>query len=458
MLNIQQLQHPLLCIDNWQVAAGQSWAVLGRNGAGKQVINQLLQDKLENGRAQVLQKPAEDKLRIISFENQQALYEHELKIDQTDITDEIDPGTLVRQFLPEQQLEHPLIDSLNLRHRMHTGYRQLSSGECCKVLLLQAILQGVELLVLDNPFDNLDINSRQELIQSLQQLPQQGISLIFLLSNRQDIPHWTEQLALVEQQQLQLVGDYQSPLAKQKLQQLFASQQAKIEWPVPLQAVCTEQPLVKLSNCRVTYDGKAVLNQFNLEISPLQHTLITGPNGSGKSTLLQLITGDCPQCYSNDVQVFGHQRGSGETIWDIKQHFGLVSPELHRQYRVKCSALVVVLSGLFDSIGLYQQISKQQSQLALQYLQLMGLESFADTRFQQLSQGQQRQVLIARALIKSPKLLILDEPTQGLDEVNRKKLLEILEIIANSHSSTLLMVSHRQDEYLPLFSQLLDVS
>jgi molybdate transport system ATP-binding protein len=184
-----------------------------------------------------------------------------------------------------------------------------------------------------------------------------------------------------------------------------------------------------------------------------QHTLVTGPNGSGKSTLLQLITGDHPACYQNDLTLFGIKRGSGESIWDLKKDMGIVGSELHRNYHVPGSALSVVLSGYFDSIGVYRQASPGQTAEAMAWLERINMKEKARTSFRDLGFADQRLVLIARALIKLPRLLILDEPTQGLDESNRKAVLDFIEAIAGENICTILYVSHRADEFRDFFIQ-----
>jgi molybdate transport system ATP-binding protein len=211
--------------------------------------------------------------------------------------------------------------------------------------------------------------------------------------------------------------------------------------------------IARLTECTVRYGGRPVIHDLSFSIAPLQHTLVTGENGAGKSTLLGLITGDCPQCFSNDVTVFGHRRGTGESVWDIKRHLGLVSNDLHRRYTVRCDVLAAVCSGFHDSIGLYDPLSDFQTRLGREWLAAVGMEAKASLPFHSLSYGEQRLVLIARAMVKSPLLLVLDEPTQGLDEVNRDRILSFLTTIETRRHSTLLFVSHRQDEHLPLFRQ-----
>jgi molybdate transport system ATP-binding protein len=164
-----------------------------------------------------------------------------------------------------------------------------------------------------------------------------------------------------------------------------------------------------------------------------------------------MITGDNPKCYANDLRIFGIQRGSGESIWELKRDMGIVSPDLHRNYRAPGTTRQVVLSGLFDSIGLYRRPTGIQERRAMQWLEWIGLAGRAGQPFRRLSFAEQRLVLIARALIKLPRLLILDEPTQGLDNHNRAGLLDFLEQIAANRISTVLYVSHRQDEYRPFF-------
>lgn len=455
MINITHFKHTQLSIKNWQVRENESWCVLGRNGSGKQFIEHLLTGMLQAESVENLMLPSPDKIGMVSFESQQAIYENELKIDATDYADANDIGTQAKDFLPEDKLNDALISEFGLSHRLDSGYRQLSTGEGRKLLILQAIFNGVELLVCENPFDSLDEASCIALSKALERLAQKGVNVLLMLNNRQDIPLWCSNIAFIERGQFEVIGKLESEETKRQLDALLSPAPDNVSWPTNIQQLCDyKHPyLVKLNQGKVHYNGVSVFENLNIGIKPLQHTLITGANGSGKSTLIQLITGDCTQCYSNDIHVLGYKRGSGESIWELKKDMGIVSSELHRQYRVNGDLLTVVLSGFYDSIGLYQQPEHHQIEIAKQWLNKIGLLAHQSSSFRSLSYGEQRLALIARALVKSPYLLILDEPTQGLDELNRHRVLNFLEHLSEQKHSTMLLVSHRKDEYLPIFKQ-----
>lgn len=455
MINIVNFEHDKLAIKQWQLLENENWCVLGRNGSGKQYFNQLLIGELLPTSCEQLALPPNDKVAIISFEAQQDIYEAVLEKVSPDYADINQAMIKAKNFLPENKWHDPLVTEFGLSQRLDTSYLQLSTGESRKLLILQAIFQGVDLLVCDNPFDSLDIASCTALSSAFARLSQAGITIVLLLSNRQDIPPWFDNIAFIERGQFSVLGNLTDDSTKHQLDALLTPAADDIPWPDTVQQLADYHHtfLVELIQCTVRYGGVSVFEDINVTIKPLQHTLITGANGSGKSTLMQLITGDCPQCYSNNIHVLGYKRGSGESIWELKAQMGIVSAELHRQYRVSVDLLTVILSGFYDSIGLYQAATQKQLTIAAQWLDKIGLFAQRHQLFQQLSYGEQRLVLIARALVKSPYLLILDEPTQGLDELNRHRVLNFLEHLATQKHSTMLLVSHRQDELLSIFEQ-----
>ena len=445
-----------LVVPEWSISPGEGWCLFGLNGSGKKVVDQLLVGEIAPQTGSVEHSLGQQDIALISFERQQAIYEEEWRLAATDIIPEDEWGTRVADFLPSSRLDDPLIDALNMRHRLYAFYRELSTGESRKLMVLKALLEGARLLVCDNPFDSLDQKTVSALNETLCQVVASGASVVLLLSNRSDIPPWVERFAHIDDG-LMVVFDGESREAQ--LAQLEASVGGDqiVQPGIPddaIQLESYEAPYVaELNDCTVQYGGRQVLRELTVKIAPLQHTLVTGENGAGKSTLLGLITGDCMQCFSNDVTVFGYRRGSGESVWEIKRHLGLVSNDLHRRYTVRCDVLSVICSGFFDSIGLYDAPTEQQVRLGKEWLRAVGIADQAETPFQSLSYGEQRLVLIARAMVKSPLLLVLDEPTQGLDELNRERILGFMSAIEARRHSTLLFVSHRQDEFLPLFKQ-----
>lgn len=455
MINIVNLEHKKLTINNWQLLENENWCVLGRNGSGKQYLDQLLTGTFQPTCFEKLILPNKNKVGMISFEAQQKTYEQALDAEAPDYVGINEAATKAKDFLPKDRWNDPLISEFALTHRLDTGYLQLSTGESRKLLILQALFSGIEILVCDNPFDSLDVGSCEALSIALARLSKTGVSVLLLLSNRQDIPTWCNNIAFIERGRFDVIGKFEDIETKNQLDALLSPVPDETSWPENMHELSdyAHPYLVKLNKGTVHYNGINVFEDLDVEIKPLQHTLITGANGSGKSTLMQLITGDCPQCYSNDIQVLGYKRGSGETIWQVKEHMGIVSSELHRQYRVNSDLLTVVVSGFYDSIGMYQQPSPYHIKIARQWLDKIGLLAQQKSAFQSLSYGEQRLALIARALVKSPYLLILDEPTQGLDELNRHRVLNFLEHLATQKHSTMLLVSHRKDEFLPIFNQ-----
>jgi molybdate transport system ATP-binding protein len=452
-MHIKNLRHPNLQIDELITRPKEAWCIYGRNRSGIDAFIDLLSGELRDFCCELADIP--ENPGLLSFQVQQAIFEEELRKDDTDILGRLDPGTPVREFIPAA--DPALVRTFGMERCLDVGYRQLSSGQSRKLLLLRELTCGATTLVIQNPYEGLDQQSCAELDQALSHLPEREIELILTVNSVGDIPDWCTHLAVIGAGQLRMAGPRSRTLARLRSEQetTAAKQQAAPEHYLNGTAPTPAEELVFLQNGHAAYGDTKLFAGLNLRIHTGDHTLITGPNGCGKSTLLDIITGDNPGCYGNDLRIFGRKRGSGESIWDIKKHMGIISGALHREHRVPGSALHIILSGLYDSIGLYRKVHESEMRTGMHWLAWLGLEDRAGVPFRRLPFAEQRLVLIARALIKRPKLLIFDEATHGLDDTYRQILLDLLEKIADQRLSTILFVSHRKDEQRPFFHRII---
>lgn len=451
--NLAISDHKVLTIPQLEMNKGEFWTFIGGNGSGKTALAKALCHELplhsgiHQGQVQALR---------LSFEQQQQLAEKEWQMRNTDIVAEGEElGFTAEQLLFEQSQDHAtgiaLARQFGIEPLLCRPYRHLSSGEGRKLLLARALLQQPELLVLDEPFDGLDHSSRLELMQLLATLQQQGQSLVLIVNRFEELPEFATHLGLLSGCQLVIAGPRAQILSHPEINQLIRVEEHK-QWQLPPPPETNSQqpaalgPAVIMREVTVRYDDKVILDKLSWSVCANEHWQISGPNGAGKSTLLSLVTGDHPQGYCNDLTLFGRRRGSGESIWDIKQQIGYVTPALHLDYRVATTPLAVILSGYFDSIGLYTRPGDQLVALANRWLELVGLKEEANTPFHSLSFGQQRLLLIARALVKHPRLLILDEPLQGLDPLNRHLVRNVVSRLLKQSSTQLLFVSHHRED------------
>lgn len=443
-------------LDRLDIQSGDSWAFVGANGSGKSALARAL-----SGELTLLKGERHSDFRHVvrlSFEQLQKLVSDEWQRNNTDLLsqDEDDTGRTTAEIIQEE-LNDParctqLAEQFGITPLLTRRFKYLSTGETRKTLLCRALMAQPDLLILDEPFDGLDVNSRAQLATLLGELSQQGYTVVLVLNRFDEIPDFIEQVGVLADCTLTSQGPRQQVMADALVAQLAHSENLngltlpETEDPTQVIRLPDDRPLIVLRDGVVSYNDRPILNQLSWQVNPGEHWQIVGPNGAGKSTLLSLITGDHPQGYSNDLTLFGRRRGSGETIWDIKRHIGYVSSSLHLDYRVSSSVRNVILSGFFDSIGIYQAVSDRQHQLTSQWLALLGLGAMGDAPFHSLSWGQQRLALIARALVKHPALLILDEPLQGLDPLNRQLVRRFVDVLIQQGSTQLLFVSHHAED------------
>ena len=442
-----------ICRDiNWKVHPEHHWLICGNNGSGKSALAAILTGagEVQNG----LVKNLPNRIGVVSFEAQQELIEAERKKDDADIMDVIAEGTPVSEIIAAVCKDKPLADELTakfgLTPLLDRAFRKLSTGESRKVMLIRALTCDAELLILDEPFEGLDVASLEALQAHLKTIAT-NTTIITVLNRLDQCPDFVTHLAYVAEGRLEQQAARSDTEAWQQLEALLHLKTTDLEVPPTdtenkLPELDPQSPLVRISNGAIKYDETIIFEKLNWTINRGSHWQLTGPNGSGKTALLSLITGDHPQCYVNDIFVFGFQRGSGESIWQIKQFIGYVSTALQWEYTVGTSLRNVIISGFYDSIGLYSKPTDNQKHIATQWLEVLGMKARADDTFTSQSYGDQRLLLIARAMVKHPPLLVLDEPCLGLDDMNRQRVLALIELICARSDSTVLYVNHHAED------------
>lgn len=457
----------ILSIEHLLFNRGEHWCVFGPNGAGKSLLAKLLAGRMRESSLYVTVDSDFDVTRHVfhvSFEEQQRLWQRDNRLDISEYSASAqDAGTtvemLVRAARHESETDENLISSLlkelGLAQLQTRGIRYLSSGQVRKALLARALYgvsgRGGGLLLLDDPLESIDRQSREHLTDCIRRFLGPNFVSVFLCRRKADIPEWATHLAVMNELQLIAAGPIASIVEDKRLVELCSRQpQLPETLPVKNEAVASARPsnLLELKNVDAAYSGKPVLENINWTMGVGDHVLLEGPNGCGKSTLLSLIDGDNHMGYGQDVRLFGKQKGSGESIWELKAGFGVVSNELHNKYVKGWRVLDVVVSGFYDSVGLYDDSGSLEKEQALNWLAALQLSDSDRHYYHELSFGQQRLVLLARAMVKGPAILILDEPCVGLDDYHRSMILGILDLIAEQSSTQLIYVSHVIGEQL----------
>lgn len=446
-----------LSIDNLTLRAGESWAFVGSNGSGKSALARALSGELTLLAG--VRRGDFSRITRLSFEQLQKLVSEEWQRNNTDLLSpgEEDTGRTTAEII-QDEVKNParcaaLAERFGIGKLLDRRFKYLSTGETRKTLLCQALMNEPDLLILDEPFDGLDVASRQALAELLAALHHDGYTLALVLNRFDEIPDFVQCAGVLADCTLLETGEKNALLEQALIAQLAHSENLsgmalpEPDAPPARLTLADSLPRIVLRDGVVSYNDSPIIDHLSWTVNPGEHWQIVGPNGAGKSTLLSLVTGDHPQGYSNDLTLFGRRRGSGETIWDIKKHIGYVSSSLHLDHRVSTTVRNVILSGFFDSIGIYQAASDKQRKLAQGWLDILGMDSrTADAPFHSLSWGQQRLALIVRALVKHPTLLILDEPLQGLDPLNRQLVRRFVDVLISEGNTQLLFVSHHAED------------
>ena len=317
----------------------------------------------------------------------------------------------------------------------------LSSGELRKYKLASSLFTNPRVLIMENPFIGLDAKTRDQLKELMTMLAkEQGLQIILVLAKTDEIPDFITHIVEVRDMKVMPKVAHRGQALCNPLRY---SQQG--------QSPCaTDAPeVIRFNKVSIRYGERTILKNLDWTVRQGEHWALSGDNGSGKSTLLSLVCADNPQSYACDISLFGHKRGSGESIWDIKRHIGYVSPEMHRSYKQNIPSIEIVASGLKDTIGLYSRPNEAEKEQCRKWMKVFGISHLEDRRFMEMSSGEQRLVLLARAFVKGPDLLILDEPLHGLDDLNRRMVKNIVDEYCKNPAVTLIYVTHYQNE-LPM--------
>lgn len=480
---------------------GEVWLVIGPNGGGKaDFLNALAGgaggERITPNADGLFSDIFSDSTELVSLERAARLIQEERENDESDYLEGgVDHGRTGRIFIAQaldpqlkkgvshnelpaaaRQLEgDPAIKLCGIEKILDRGLKYMSTGEIRRTLLARALVSGKKLLILSDPFAGLDIQSRTILLDFFDSIAKRNGSaqphIILGLERWHEVPDAVTHVIEFADKKVSFCGprsEYEKLISEraeaakageEKEKSDFKEGFAELTQPCEAEKEENGDFLVEMHDVNVGWDDHQVLRHLNWKLRRGQHWLVRGPNGSGKTTFLELITGDNMQVFSNDVRIFGNRRGSGETIWDIKKRLGIVSYRLHVEYRMLggTSLLAVIISGFRDSIGLYDQPTDSEIDAAKKWLALGGFAGRESENFGNLSYGEQRAILILRSAVKTPEILILDEPCHGLDEQYRAKILQLMELIGNGGTTTMLHVTHDPSEVLPCEKHILEL-
>lgn len=422
---------------SFTLQAGESIAVIGPSASGKTtLINALLNQVFYRGT--IVFDPARPRISVISrqhrfnnLSNRSDFY-YQQRFNSFDAEDS---RTIMEEMTlrtDDMEAVDRSLQQVGLMGKEHTRLIQLSNGEHKRFQIAEALLEKPDWILMDSPYIGLDAGARKMLNVLLDTLMKQGVQLV-VVTGEGEVPSGMKLLFLgkVDDENLAEGGGQ------------GASDQHVALRDIPLAYDFPEfETAVRMEEVSISYGERQILDHINWDVKKGECWAVTGPNGSGKSTLLSLINGDNPQAFSQRIWLFDRRKGTGESIWDIKRNIGYISPELHHYFDSGSDAMQIVASGLFDTMGLFRVLHPHHEWLALSWMKVLQVDGLARRPFARLSDSQQRRVLLARALVKHPPLLILDEPCQGMDAYETSAFRELIDEVCTAFGKTLIYVSH----------------
>jgi molybdate transport system ATP-binding protein len=440
---------------SFNISPREQWALIGESGSGKSMLAKAIAGKVfYSGKIEMTQDENPNKSIKVELIDQQHRFKNKSNTQNFYYQQRFNSANADETITVIQDLQNlstnevrleKWINAFSLTEQLDKQLILLSNGENKRLQLTKAMSNEPDLLILDNPFIGLDTLGRLDLSNALNSISAEGIKII-LIAQEKDLPSCITDVAVLNDGKL-----YQcrKPIRNGSLLKPASAGENTfkknfVSHPI---ANASFNEVIRMVDVNISYGDKKILKNINWTVNKGERWAISGPNGSGKSTLLSLVNADNPQAYANDIYLFERKRGSGESIWDIKKNIGFVSPELHLFFERGITCFQTIASGLFDTIGLFRKTTSQQDELIKKWMNVLEIESYSQKLLQQLPMGKQRLVLLARAMIKNPALLILDEPCQGLDTEQIEKFKNIIDAVCANPQVTLLYVSHYQSEW-----------
>ena len=447
---------------NLEISEDENAVLIGPNGGGKSLIANYICGgvSLASGEVSVLHSDGtivpRTKIASLSFRDiyraggssQDNYYQKRWQATENE------ESALVADVLGSKAIERgaDLMQKLGVTPLLQKRVIFLSSGELRKLMIVRSMLTNPEVLVIDNPYIGLDAESRDTINTVLADISANThVKILLLICHPKDMPAWIDTVIAVNHKLVLARTSRQSFLSDAELQrQLFAEMditEAHLSAD-NLRAKDSDAYInaVIMNNVHVQYGDICILRDLSWTVKRGEKWALLGKNGCGKSTLLSLVCGDNPQGYANDITLFDHKRGTGESIWEIKSHIGYISPDMHTFYQADIPCVDVVASGFFDTIGLYRKPSDEQRRAALDWMRTFHCDHLAQRSFLKMSYGEQRLILLTRVFVKSPSLVILDEPLHGLDAGKKNLAKLLIEDYCSDPNVTLVYVTHYVEE------------
>jgi molybdate transport system ATP-binding protein len=436
----------------WQLRPGGRWALLGTNGAGKTQLLKLISGDVwptpsrRTARSYRLAGKAVDlldakpRIAYIGAERQDkySRYGWNLTVREVLATGLHRTDLLLQPIdAIEAKRVEAMLRACRLGALARREFLSLSYGEKRLTLLARALVQDPDWLLLDELYNGLDADYRRRIDTVLAAAQRRGQSWIASAHRAMDVPRGTRSVLTLSQGRIQAAR----PLRQADLKRLQCSA-AESTLPRTAAAVRRGESILRLARVDLYVEYRAVLRAVDWRLRRGEHWSVFGANGAGKSSFLKLLYGDLAPALGGKIERAGFPAGTPIAEW--KRHVGYVSPELQSIYAMDVDILELVASGRHSSIGL-SELTARDAQVARRWLRFFKLATLAKRRPRELSYGQLRRALIARAMAAEPNILLLDEPLTGLDPHQRAAMKGLLQQLMARGVTLVVAVHHAED-------------